>query len=210
MAFEGSGVDHFNQRSPGGFEFGVVGWVWGPPVPKSITFFLDGSAMVCDQYGRQIRRAVRPDGSELRFADTPPEANREGVISPRPQFANHAQVLAALADERIDWLAYEVRYRSKDGTQRVQSGLTMDKALKVQLRLLGEGISPVAMERTIACAGWPQLPYEQLKELPELPPTPVAELRKIPDPVLRRDALRLRKEVDQAREKEMALVEESE
>ena len=42
-------------RSPGGFVFGVAGWTWGEQRPTSITFFLDGSAMVCDQHGRPIK-----------------------------------------------------------------------------------------------------------------------------------------------------------
>lgn len=189
--------------SPGGHEFGAVGWVWGAPVPKSITFFLDGSCMVCDQYGRQIRRAIQPDGSELRFADTPPDASREGTIVARPQFATHAQVLAALAAERIDWLSYEVRWVARDGARKIQAGLSREEAGKRQARLIAEGIATVVMDRTISCAGWPQLPYDELKRLPELPPTPEAELMKIRDQDLRRAALRIRRETDAARAKEL-------
>lgn len=203
MAFEGQGGEAWSGLSPGGFEFGVVGWVWGQPVPKSITFFVDGSAMVCDQYGRPIRRAILPDGSELRFADCPPDANKEGMVAPRPQFATHVQVLAALAAERIDWTSYEVRYRSRDGNRRVNGNLTLEAALKLQERLLREGYGQVAMERTIACAGWPQIPYEDLMKLPELPPTPTDELEKIGDPKLRRDALRAKSEVAAARDREL-------
>ena len=59
--------------------------------------------------------------------------------------------------------------------------------------------------RTLVCAGWPQLPYTVLKELSELPPTPLEELRKIRDPALRKDALRARREADEIRTKEMAV-----
>ena len=56
-------------------------------------------------------------------------------------------------------------------------------------------------------AGWPQIPYDMLKTLPELPPTPIEELRKIKDPALRKDALRARREVDEARAKEFQAIE---
>jgi hypothetical protein len=120
---------------------------------------------------------------------------------PRPQFATHAQVIEALRAERIDWLAYEVRWRGKDNTNKSKGGLTQADAIKLQTKLLQDGISLVTVDRTIACAGWPQLNYEELKKLPELPPTPLEELRKIRDPQLRKDALRVRREVDSAREK---------
>lgn len=47
-------------------------------------------------------------------------------------------------------------------------------------------------------AGWPQLPYDQLKELVRLPETPLDELQKIKDKELRADAVRIRREVDAA------------
>lgn len=83
----------------------------------------------------------------------------------RNGLATHAQVVAALAAERIDW-------------------------------------------RTLNCAGWPQLPYDQLVEAygpsyNHLPLTPIEELRKIKDPLLRRDAMRLRRDVDDVRAKEL-------
>lgn len=207
MAFEGQGGDSWMGRSPGGFEFGIQGWTYGQPVPRSITFFLDGSAMVCDQYGRYIRRAITASGAEVAFADSPPEASREGRVVPRPQFASHAQVLAALAEERIDWQAYEVHYRARNGSVITRGGLTLKGASELQLKLVKEGHTQVVMDRTIVSAGWPQLPYEQLKGLHELPPTPLEELRKIPDPALRKDALRVRREADEAREREFASTE---
>lgn len=129
-------------QSPGGFIFGVAGWSWGEQRPTSITFFLNGTAKVSDQHGRPIKGTVK-DNKPVYF-----------------ERCSHAQVIAALLDERVDWL-------------------------------------------TLTCAGWPQLPYERLKALKELPPTPVDELRKIADPALRKDALRIRREVDAEREKEM-------
>ena len=128
-------------RSPGGFVFGVQGWTWGEQKPTTVTFMLDGTAKVCDQHGRPIRGTVK-DGKPVYF-----------------EKCTHAQVIAALADERVDWQA-------------------------------------------LSCAGWPQLPYAQLKAMKSLPPTPLEELRKIADPVLRKDAMRIRREVDEAREKE--------
>ena len=195
MGFESQG----NNISPGGFEFGCTGWVWGPPVPKSITFYLDGSCSVCDQYGRHIRCAQLNSGEQIMFADRPPDSPQDGVIVPRPQFASHAQTIAALYAERIDWLAWEVRFRTTGGKDNVRGGLTMEAASKLQEQLLREGKTQVMVTQTIACAGWPQLPYEELKKLKVVPPTPAEELRKINDAVLRRDALRYRREVDEMR-----------
>lgn len=62
--------------------------------------------------------------------------------------------------------------------------------------------------KTLTCAGWPQLPYEQLKSMKDLPPTPLEELRKITDASLRKDALRIRREVDTARAEEMQTAED--
>lgn len=90
--------------SPGGFEFGVQGWHWGEPRPKSITFFTDGTAMVSDQHGRPIRGVMdATTGKELRFVMTAPMADRTGAVAERPGFATHAQVIEALAAERIEW-----------------------------------------------------------------------------------------------------------
>ncbi|MDE2237968.1 MAG: hypothetical protein KGK30_08780, partial [Elusimicrobia bacterium] len=119
----------------------------------------------------------------------------------------HAQVVAALAAERIDWLAYTVQYRAKDGSIRAHAGMSKADADKMRTRLLREGVGAVAMARTIACSGWPQLPYDELIKLPELPPTPIEELRKIRDPQMRKDALRARRELDSARATEYAAAE---
>ena len=57
-------------------------------------------------------------------------------------------------------------------------------------------------------AGWPQLPYDELKALAFLPATPLDELAKIKNRELRIDAMRIRREVDAAalEEAEMANV----
>lgn len=169
--FERQGEGVGSVRSPGGFEFGVQGWSPGEPKPMSITFFLDGSAMVCDQHGHAIRGAVGPSNERVWFATTAPlggeRDGRASLVGPRTTLvdkkqvglATHAQVIAALVAERVDW-------------------------------------------QRLTYAGWPQLPYAELKKLAELPPTPLEELRKIQDKQLRLDALRARREADEARVKE--------
>lgn len=147
--------------SPGGFVFGVQGWNWGEPRPKSITFFLDGTAKVSDQHGRRIK-GTTVDNKAVLFADGPPTI--DDMPGARAHLATHEQVIAALALERVDW-------------------------------------------KTLSWAGWPQLPYIQLKALPDLPPTPLDELRKIKDASLRKDALKIRREADAARMEEMAAIE---
>lgn len=129
-------------KSPGGFTFGVVGWQWGDQKPSSITFFINGTCKVSDQHGRPIKGTVH-DNKPVYF-----------------DRSTHAQVIAALTEERVDWTK-------------------------------------------LPCAGWPQLPYAQLKALKDLPPTPLDELKKIQDPQLRKDALRIKREVDEARAKEL-------
>lgn len=89
-------------QSPGGFVFGVQGWTWGEPRPKSITFFLDGSAKVCDQHGRPIKGTV-VDNKEVLFAQGPPK--NDDMPNTRAHLASHAQVVAALTAERVDWRA---------------------------------------------------------------------------------------------------------
>lgn len=206
--FEREGSDNWNGVSPGGFEFGIQGFTYGPPVPKAITFFLDGSAFVADQYGRFIKGVQTPEGKVVLFADTPPEASREGRITPRPQFATHAQVVDALLAEGINWLTYEVRWRGRDNRTNVRSNLSMDEAVKQQTRLLQEGHHQTVVCRTVVCAGWPQLPYDQLKKMAEIPPTPVDDLKKILDPNLRKDALRFIREIREIKDREAQNTEE--
>lgn len=197
------------QTAPGGFEIGIQGWAYGEPVPKSITFFLDNSAMVCDQYGRHIRRSVNEKGDFL-FADRPPDINRDGEIIPRAQFATHLQVVESLKAEGVDWLSYEVRYISIDNRRRARPKLTLDEAIKLQVQIIQQGNREVIVCRTVEFAGWPQLPYEELKKLTQLPPTPEEELRRIRDPQLRRDALRIKHEFETARAAKTADIEEDE
>lgn len=156
-------------RSPGGFVFGVQGWIYGQPRPTTITFFLDGTAGVYDQYGRPIKGTV-VDNKRVLFASDPPKADVPlGERTPeRKDLATHAQVIAALAVERVDW-------------------------------------------RTLTFAGWPQLPYDDLISLfksGKLPPTPIEDLRSIKDRELRLDALKVRREADAERTKELQLAAE--
>lgn len=90
----------------------------------------------------------------------------------------------------------------------VQDGKGVYFAKCTHLQIIGA----LALERidwkTLVCAGWPQIPYAALKELKDLPPTPLEELRKIKDSVLRKDALRIRREVDEARAKELQITDD--
>ena len=147
--------------SPGGFVFGIQGWTWGDPKPRSITFFLDNTCRVSDQHGRPIKGTVI-DNRIVMFAPHGP--TQDDPPGARAKYATHTQVIEALVAERVDWTRLDM-------------------------------------------AGWPQIPYEALKKLAVLPPTPLDELRKIPDTQLRRDALRIRREVDEFRAKETAAVE---
>jgi len=207
VTFEGQPGETGEFQSPGGFVFGVQGFNYGPPRPTSITWFLDNTAMVCDQYGRPIRAAMLDDGRVLRFADAPPTADENNKVEPRPHFATHIQVVEALKSERIEWTSYIVKYRAGDGRTKVHSGLTKDQADKLLKEKSRDG-SQVKMEPAIACAGWPQLLYEELSKLPELPSTPLEELLKIRDPQLRKDAIRIRREADEATAEELAASEE--
>lgn len=93
-----------------------------------------------------------------------------------------------------------------------QEGVFFDKCTHAQV------IEALANERCdwtkLPCAGWPQLPYERLKELHPnlLPPMPdtqaeheafINQLRRIRNPQLRKDALRLRREMWDERAKEL-------
>lgn len=152
--------DPYGLRSPGGFVFGIAGWHWGEPRPTSITFFLDGTCRVSDQWGRPIKGAVI-NNKEVKFAQGPP--SNDDVPDARKGLATHMQTIAALNAEGIDWLK-------------------------------------------LTCAGWPQIPYEMLRKLPVTPPTPIEELIKIKDPALRKDAVRMRREADEAMEKELGII----
>lgn len=150
------------MQSPGGFVFGLQGWSWGEPRPKSITFFLDGTAKVSDQHGRPIKGTV-VNNKEVRFAQGPPSPDDQPDA--RKALATHAEVVAALTDEEINWLK-------------------LDRA------------------------GWPQLSYEALVKVPNLPPTPLEDLAKIRDPNMRKAALKFRREMADTVAKEMAAADE--
>ncbi len=161
--------------SPGGFVFGLSGWVWGEQRPVGITFFLNGTAMVTDQWGRPIKGATI-DSKEHWFATTPPRHDdpNPGHIwhdKKKVALATHTEVIAALAHERIDW-------------------------------------------QSLTCAGWPQIPYEELKKMKVPPywpfaanhdPAPTAGAFctcvscSIKDPSMRKDALRIKHESEKAR-----------
>lgn len=112
-------------KSPGGFVFGIQGYEYGEKRPQAITFFIDGTARVCDHRGNPMITGT------------------------------HEEVTTHLEESGVDW-------------------------------------------QKLDWAGWPQLPYEKLKELITVPPTPIDELMRIKDKNLRADAIRLRKETDAA------------
>lgn len=209
MPFESADQDNTLQLSPAGF--GIQGWSYGTPVPRGITFFLDGSAMVVDQYGRAIRGVVMITGEAVLFAMTPPDAVRDGPVVPRPQYGSHSKVIEAMLNEGVQWLGYEVRWASKSGGVRTHGNMTREAALERQAQLTKEtGVGSVVVARQIVCAGWPQLPYEELKKLPQdsLPYTPMDDLRTIPDVLLRKDAMRMRREMEAQRLKEVQMADE--
>ncbi len=176
--------DVTNYTSPGGFVFGLQGFTWGRQEPKSLTFFLNNTCMVCDQWGRPIKGAS-VDGKEVWFAPRPPIQDDPipgHIIHNRAKvrLATHAEAIAALAYERIDW-------------------------------------------QTLTCAGFPQLPYAELKKIKVMPfwpfspthdPAPTAGVFctcvrcSITDPSIRKDAMRLYAEGKEAREAEMRDVDE--
>lgn len=115
MAFHSQGGTNGGMPvSPGGFEFGLQGWSWPEPVPCGITFFLNNTVMVTDQFGRAIRGA-EVDGKRVFFAVSAPRADDpepgfvrapspsgSGVV--RMRLATHAEAVAALEAERVDWV----------------------------------------------------------------------------------------------------------
>lgn len=115
-----------------------------------------------DQHGRPIP-GVEVEGKKILFALGPP--NNDDKPGARKMYATHAQTIAALDAERVDWTK-------------------------------------------LACAGFPQLTYDELRALKNLPPTPIEELRKIQDSALRRDALRARREADEVIAAEVAALNE--
>lgn len=169
------GNDYYGGKSPGGFVFGVQGWIWQPPRVTSITFFLDNTAKVSDQYGRPIH-GTELNGKKVLFAQQPPSI--DDAPGSRKGLATHAEVIAALWAERIDW-------------------------------------------RGVPYAGFPQLPYEELKKIANLKwpfdDEHILDSKSgchciyccIKDPQMRRDALRVKREIDDAIEKEFIDDEEA-
>lgn len=168
--------NYYGSRSPGGFVFGIQGWVWQPPKVSGITFFLDNTAKVSDQYGRPIKGTII-DGKEVLFAQGPPDDN-EGPNA-RKKFANHSQVIKALAAEHVKW-------------------------------------------NEITWSGWPQIPYDELKKMTEMP-WPFDDEHTtnkkggcacirccIKDPQLRKDAIRLRREQEEKIAEELGWTDDEE
>lgn len=195
----GSGV-HTTQQSPGGFEFGVTGWIWPNPVPSSVTFYLDNTAGVFDQWGRPIKGVVLPSGREVRFANAPPRADDSDAVL-RKQFATHAEVVEVLLAEGVDLIA-EMNSVGSPCPRCQGTGRSGERQCRT---CRGSGRKAV-----VSCAGWPQLTYEQLKKLSAVEWPFDRTCRKnssggtgqrcgcvncsIRDPALRRDAMRVRAE----------------
>lgn len=177
--------------SPGGNVFGIQGWSWGEQRPTHITFLTNGTCRVIDQHGRLIRGVVLGDGVPIYF-----------------DRASHAQVVKALLDDqtlRID-VIHEMNETGQPCQRCKGTGLSGERPCnecwhKPTGRCTG-------IKKTITCVGWPQLPYEQLKLLNELPPTPITELYKIKNTPMRKDALRIRREVDKAKAAEQQGIDE--
>ena len=178
------------QESPGGFMFGVQGWDWGPQRPSAVTFFLNGTAKVSDQHGRPIKGVVNPETQVATLFDQ----------------CTHAQTVAALMGERVDVIgemnAVGTPCNTCKGKRQVQGGKWCP-ACHHKASAESTGLRPC-----LIVSGWPQLPYKELQRLKTLPQTPIEELRKIKNAELRKDALRIRREHDEAREKELVNAEQ--
>jgi hypothetical protein len=198
-----------NGLSPGGFEFGVTGWRWPYPVPSSVTFYLDNTASVFDQFGRPIKGVVLPDGKAIRFATTPPKA--DGCDSNlRKIFASHKDVVSVLMGEHID-LIQEMN--------EVGSPCPSCKGTGNHSNVHCQQCHGTGRRTTVVCSGWPQLPYDQLKQLNKME-WPFDKEHKvgnqrcgcvscnIQDPALRKDALKMRREIEEKYAKEMAAASE--
>lgn len=192
--------------SPGGdFVFGVSGWDWGQQRPTSITFFtgcgLDcctkteglacphqGFAKVCDQHGRPIKGTVSEEGTVVLF-------NK----------CSHAQTIAALQAEGIDVLA---AINDAGGQCLRCKGTKMFNNKWCPVCYHKASGTSTGLKPMVTCTGWPQLPYDKLKKLKNLPMTPIEELVKIHDQELRRDALKMRKEMEAEHQKALAILME--
>lgn len=90
----------------------------------------------------------------------------------------------------------EVLFATAPPTQNDAPGIRKHFATHLQIIMALEAERIDWQQLTIA--GWPQVPYAMLKELKKLPETPIDELKKIPDKKLREDALRMRREMEEA------------
>ena len=178
-------------------------------MPSSVTFYLDNTASVFDQYGRPIKGVVLPDGKAIKFATTPPKAD-DCDINLRKSFASHKEVVDIMLTERIDL----IQEMNETGAPCPScKGAGHHNNVKCQ-RCRGNG-----RRNTIVCSGWPQLPYEQLKKIKRMQwPFDAAHTQgnqrcgcvacNIHDPALRKDALRMKREMDEVCEKEMVGTED--
>jgi hypothetical protein len=182
-------------ESENGIVFGLQGWRPNEPQAVSITWFNDNTAMVLDQHGRPIHGILLDDGKIVKFATSAPIATEDGAVVLRPQFSSHADVVMALESEGIDWQAYTVRYKLSSGRGMMKPKMPKQKAVDLIERITKEGATSVSMHRTIACVGWPQLPYDELMKLVDCPIATEEGLELIPDVNLREDALRAFKEL---------------
>lgn len=166
--------DLYGFKSPGGFVFGVTGWNWGDQIPRSITFFLDNTCKISDQWGRPIKGGEK-DGKIILFAPAPP--TQDDLPGSRSKYATHKEVVDYLmSDLHLDW-------------------------------------------RKLVWAGFPQLPYEELKKTNGLL-WPFDDSHRtdgkcscahccIKETSVRKDALRLRREISDNRLKEERAVAEA-
>jgi hypothetical protein len=171
--------------SPGGFVFGVQGWTWGDQRAESITFLINGTARICDQHGRLFKVLQRQDGTVLDLGQM-----------------THVQIIEVLAEERIN-LVEEMNKHGKPCPRCKGTKLESGGSRPCQACYHKNSNTSTGLARCLTVAGWPQVPYDMLKKIVNLPPTPIEELRKIRDPQLRKDALRMRREVDAAKAEEM-------
>jgi hypothetical protein len=170
---------HFGEfESPKGFVFGIQGFKYSDPIVRTVTWFIDNTALVADQYGRCIKGILTKDAHEILFAPSAPDATMPsgaGIDLPKSPF--HAGRRPPPPEKR---------YATH---------------LEVYDALIAEGVDI----RKLSVCGWPQLPYDLLVELKDLlPPVPIEQLHTIKAPELRKDALRMRLEMDTRRDEQRA------
>ncbi len=91
-------------RSPGGHVFGLQGFQFADPIVCALTFYLDNTCEVHDQYGRPVRGVITKDNKTVLFAPDPPNADRGNDAYRGPhKYATHMETVIALEGENIDW-----------------------------------------------------------------------------------------------------------